>query len=130
MAGHFVGGVVLNEAVEGALHVEHHGEEAAFGVESDVGEAGEGDFAGGVVEAVDAEAVGEAFGGVDGEDEDFAAFEGGVEGDDGAGGGLADAAGADADDQALGHGVIVEEIGRGGRLHRSVLRSSWRVDQR
>ena len=98
------GGVGRHDLVEGALHVEHHRVERAArrGVDA-------GDRPGGVVELGEAEGLGQPPRRVDGEDDDLAPVLGRPQPERGGRGGLADPAGAAADDDP---GVAGRRSGR------------------
>jgi hypothetical protein len=92
------GGVAVDQLVEGALGVEHHDREGAVDLEPRVEEALGVDGLGLGGHGAEAQAVGEAPGGVDGEAEHPLAPARGGEAEGGGGGGLADTPGADHED--------------------------------
>ena len=98
-------GLALHHLVEGALHVEHHRVERA----ALAGRARRqpGHRPRGVVERLDAHRLRQPTGRVDGEHDDLAAALGRTQGERGRGGGLADAAGAAAHDDAAA--AVVEQ---------------------
>ena len=91
------GGVRLDDLVEGALHVEHHRVQRPAGLVADAGHRARG-----VVELGEPERLGQPPRRVDGEHDDAAPGLGRAQAERGRRGGLADAAGAAADDDAGG----------------------------
>jgi hypothetical protein len=101
----------LDEAVEGALGVEHHHGHRARDLDAGAGEERGIDLLRLGGHLLEAEALGEAARRIDGQAEDALASAGGGEAEGGGGGRLADAAAADAEDHAAG----VDERAEAGR---------------
>jgi hypothetical protein len=130
VAGGGVGGVGPHQVVPRLLGVEHGGPQLAPGLDAGPGEQAGVDLGLDVAELLQAQGVGQALGGVDGDDQHLAAQLGAGHGAQGrGGGGLAHPAGAAADHDLLGRQQLVERPGRVHQNPSSAPRAAaiWRV---